>query len=65
MPIYEYKCLKCGVKFELLQNMNKSDDGKSCPKCGDTKTERQFSSFSSSTGKGSGCDSGVCPTCNL
>lgn len=65
MPIYEYKCLKCGTKFELLRSMDSSDDDISCPKCGAAKPEKQFSSFSSSSDKNSSCESGVCPTCNL
>ena len=33
MPIYEYKCLKCGHQFEKLQNI--SDQAVShCEKCG-------------------------------
>jgi len=33
MPLYEYKCLKCGYVFELLQ---KADDPplKKCVRCG-------------------------------
>ncbi len=32
MPLYEYKCLRCGVTFELLQNVNDSPL-KKCLKC--------------------------------
>jgi putative FmdB family regulatory protein len=65
MPIYEYKCPKCGMKFELLRSMDSSDADISCPKCGADKPEKLFSSFSSSSDKSSSCESGVCPTCNL
>ncbi len=33
MPIYEYKCLKCGSSFEILQKVNDLPLEK-CPKCG-------------------------------
>ena len=33
MPLYEYKCLKCGHVFELLQKANDLPL-KKCPKCG-------------------------------
>ncbi len=65
MPIYEYKCIKCGNKFEILQKMNESDKNINCPECGAAKPEKLFSTFSSSSDKGSSCDTGTCPTCNL
>ena len=33
MPIYEYQCEKCGVRFERLQHMS-ADPVSSCPECG-------------------------------
>lgn len=37
MPIYEYRCLKCGHQFEKLQNI--TDDAVShCEKCGERVT---------------------------
>lgn len=32
MPIYEYKCRKCGRQFEVLQNIT-DDDVKRCKYC--------------------------------
>lgn len=63
MPIYEYKCVKCGNKFELLQKMSERNKNITCPKCGAQKTEKLFSSFSVTSNKGSSCDTGSCPTC--
>jgi len=34
MPIYEYECLKCKVKFEVFQNKYKEKE--ICPKCKNT-----------------------------
>lgn len=37
MPIYEYRCLKCGHQFEKFQNI--TDDAVShCEKCGERVT---------------------------
>lgn len=40
MPLYEYKCAKCGHKFEKIENFSASEV-KKCPKCGG-KAERQL-----------------------
>ncbi|MCF8034367.1 MAG: zinc ribbon domain-containing protein [Desulfarculaceae bacterium] len=45
MPIYEYKCEKCGHEYEAL--VMGSEDAVECAKCGSKKKERQMSSFSS------------------
>lgn len=37
MPIYEYRCPKCGT-FEILQKIT-DEPLKSCPKCGDPVTK--------------------------
>jgi putative FmdB family regulatory protein len=45
MPIYEYECVKCGGKFDLLRNMADSDKEIKCPKCGAKSAKRLFSMF--------------------
>jgi putative FmdB family regulatory protein len=40
LPLYEYKCVKCGHLFEKIENLSASTR-KKCPKCGG-KAERQF-----------------------
>jgi len=52
MPIYEYRCEKCGESFEELEFSAHSDDKKQCPKCGSSDTKRIISSFSSSSSSG-------------
>ena len=54
MPIYEYKCQKCGEEFELLRNMSDSDKGITCPKCGEKSPKRVLSVFGT-TSSNSGC----------
>ncbi|MGA8143619.1 MAG: FmdB family zinc ribbon protein [Candidatus Acidiferrales bacterium] len=41
MPLYEYKCGKCGHRFELIEKHSASEV-KKCPKCG-AKAPRQLS----------------------
>ncbi len=33
MPLYEYQCQTCGVRFERRQHMN-AEPVKACPECG-------------------------------
>jgi len=58
MPIYEYRCGKCGNEFEYLHT-KAGDEEVACPECGGKKVEKMFSSFSVSTlpsfGGGSTC----------
>lgn len=45
MPIYEYKCRKCGKQFELFQKMS-DEDIRSCRFCdGPVKKLMSLSSF--------------------
>jgi putative FmdB family regulatory protein len=41
LPLYEYKCGKCGNRFEKIESLSASEHPK-CPKCG-AKAERQLS----------------------
>lgn len=41
LPLYEYRCVKCGHRFEKIETVSASD-WKKCPKCG-AKAERQLS----------------------
>jgi putative FmdB family regulatory protein len=72
MPLYEYRCSKCGHAFEVLVSSN-SVEAPACPKCGALETEKQLSAFAvGRSGSGSGvpmpeggcgscCSSGSCP----
>ncbi|OGO02431.1 MAG: hypothetical protein A2Y59_06145 [Chloroflexi bacterium RBG_13_52_14] len=68
MPIYEYKCPKCGLKFELLRPMSKSNEDAPCPTC-KNGAKRAVSSFAAFTKSSSGSPSAVagsggCSTCS-
>lgn len=53
MPIYEYRCAKCGGEFEELVF---ADDSPACLLCGSTKTEKLMSRCSHCSGDGDGGD---------
>jgi putative FmdB family regulatory protein len=58
MPIYEYQCLKCHIRFEALRPIN--DDGRdlACPECGGGEPEKVFSTFATSSVVSGGCGGG-------
>jgi putative FmdB family regulatory protein len=63
MPIYEYVCSACGVGFEHLARTMDAPVPP-CPKCGDGKVTKQFSTFSASVAADAGdsCSLGRCPS---
>ncbi len=46
MPLYEYRCKKCGLEFELLRRVSDEDEETKCPKCRSKSVERVLSRFS-------------------
>ena len=64
MPIYEYKCEKCGKSFDHLAK-SFYEPAPKCPKCGAENPEKQLSAFSttvtSSNKPVSSCPTGTCP----
>ncbi|MDL2210398.1 zinc ribbon domain-containing protein [Desulfovibrio sp. OttesenSCG-928-O18] len=80
MPIYEYRCKKCGIDFEEIMGAN--DPAPACPDCHSDKTEklvskacfRSGSSYDggaydtggahSSSGGCAGCSGGNCASCH-
>ena len=45
MPIYEYRCKKCGSEFELMRPVAKLDDPAPCTACKSRRTQRKISVF--------------------
>jgi putative FmdB family regulatory protein len=78
MPIYEYFCSECGLKFELLRPLSQADKEALCPQC-HKNAERKFSAFScysksdsgfptpvaGAGGSCSGCSASSCDSCGL
>jgi putative FmdB family regulatory protein len=52
MPLYEYKCKKCGHRFERIQSFS-AEDAKECPVC-HGEVERLISTPARPHFKGSG-----------
>jgi putative FmdB family regulatory protein len=46
MPLYEYRCQKCGKSFEKLRRMQDADSETECPECRSSDVERLLSAFS-------------------
>ena len=59
MPIYEYICEDCKVRYEHLVIGQNGDI--SCPKCGSRKASLQFSTFAAPHGEDSSAD--AAPSC--
>ena len=65
MPMYDYKCTKCGTLFEeLVMSSSVSDEQIKCPKCGHSRSERQLSApfISVNTGFEPACEKPSCST---
>lgn len=54
MPIYEYRCPKCGTSFEKLRRFAEADEPIECPQCGIKTRDRLMSAFATS-----GCGAGA------
>ena len=48
MPIYEYFCPQCNLKFELLRPLDQSNVTASCPRC-HNEANRMVSCFTSAS----------------
>jgi putative FmdB family regulatory protein len=55
MPIYDFRCSKCGHKFTVLTGMSERDRVV-CPQCGAKEVEQLITGCSVRTG--SGCSGG-------
>ena len=64
MPLYEYKCKKCGDSFELFHRISEDASNLPCPKCGEKGPIKQMSAVSSTNkGNGSAVGSSPAPSC--
>ena len=62
MPIFEYRCQKCGQVTEFLEKVG-DRKGHICGNCGGKNLKKQFSTFSAKVkGASSSTDISSCPT---
>ena len=64
MPIYEYRCIQCGERFEIRQAMGEGNSQVNCPMCRSGNPQKLLSTFFS-TGSSEPSDIGFptsCPT---
>lgn len=50
MPIYEYFCPECAVKFEELRQIKAADGTATCPQCSSAHATRVLSLFFATSG---------------
>ena len=64
MPIFEYRCSKCGHVTAFLEKPT-TRQSHQCEKCGSKDTEKVFSTFAAKAGgsssSGASCPTGTCP----
>jgi putative FmdB family regulatory protein len=51
MPVYEFKCSKCGDLFEVMGSYAEREKEHACPKCGSTEVKQAISLFSAAPPK--------------
>lgn len=54
MPIREYECEDCRLKFETIE-LGSESETVNCPRCNSENVEKKFSMFSSLPHDGSSC----------
>lgn len=60
MPIYEFKCTKCGQEFEKIFFSSDKEEAVPCPACKSKQTRKMMSAFA---GGKSGCGSCASTSC--
>jgi putative FmdB family regulatory protein len=56
MPIFEFKCAKCGHVMEVLQK-SRTGEAPTCEKCGGSDLKKLFSGFAVGKAAAPACDS--------
>ncbi len=49
MPLYEYRCEKCGATFEKFMRSFSNNEEIECPECASKDVGKAFSSFATSS----------------
>ena len=62
MPIYEFRCNRCGHTFSRLQKINTDTSKMSCPECDHETVERLLSTFASTGSRSDGAGASCAPS---
>ena len=54
MPMYEYRCRRCGEDFEELVRTDTPDSEVECPECGVYEAGRKLSTFAAGASRAGG-----------
>lgn len=60
MPIFEYRCKKCGHVTPFLEKAG-ARTRHTCAKCGSGATEKTLSTFAARSSTADSCPTGTCP----
>lgn len=65
MPVFEYRCMKCNERFEVLHKSSMNPEKVICPNCSSVEIKKLISSFITSSGSathfyGENCSKGNC-----
>jgi putative FmdB family regulatory protein len=52
MPLYQYRCKRCGHKFEMLRRISDPDNEVPCPECGTRGPEKVIMPFYGNNSRG-------------
>jgi putative FmdB family regulatory protein len=65
MPIYEYYCPDCDIRFEARRTIAEADQPMPCIHCQNKHAQRIVSNFATHTGNGGASSSGsACGACS-
>jgi putative FmdB family regulatory protein len=57
MPLFEYACVECGNRFELLRGAGQADGPTICDRCSGSRVKRLLSVFAAPRGASDSYDS--------
>ncbi len=63
MPIYEYRCARCGAVSEFIEAVTETGAARSCSACGSSETTRMLSRGVQARGQGIIADRGGSTCC--
>jgi len=63
MPIFEYRCIECDSKYEVLHKSSQSGEEVTCPNCNSKENKKLLSTFSPSVSSGPRYGSNEVPAC--